>query len=129
MYEKSIEKGDGLWFFTADKNENVSHDCSDAVRRHLGKTLKLINPDVYAFLWVYDFPLFDYDAEANTLHAKHHPFTRPKDEDVALFFSNDKSKIKDVKAMLTISFVMGMSLAVVLCESSTINNSLACLNF
>ncbi len=98
LYEKSIEKGDGLWFFTADKNENVSHDCSDAVRRHLGKTLKLINPDVYAFLWVYDFPLFDYDAEANTLHAKHHPFTRPKDEDVALFFSNDKSKIKDVKA-------------------------------
>ncbi len=98
LYEKSVEKGDGLWFFTADKNENVAHDCSDAIRRHLGKTLKLINPDVYAFLWVYDFPLFDYDAENDSLHAKHHPFTRPKDEDVALFFSKDKSKIKDVKA-------------------------------
>ena len=98
LYEKSIEKGDGLWFFTADKNENIAHDCSDAIRRHFGKIFNLIKPDQYAFLWVYDFPLFDYDAEANTLHAKHHPFTRPKDEDVALFFSDDKSKIKDVKA-------------------------------
>ena len=98
LYEKSVEKGDGLWLFSADKNENIAHDCADAVRRHLGKTLNLINHDQYAFLWVYDFPLFDYDAEANTLHAKHHPFTRPKDEDVALFFSDDKSKIKDVKA-------------------------------
>ena len=98
LYEKSPEKGDGLWLFSADKNENIAHDCADAVRRHLGKTLSLINHDQYAFLWVYDFPLFDYDAEANTLHAKHHPFTRPKDEDVELFFSEDKSKIKDVKA-------------------------------
>ena len=98
LYEKSVEKGDGLWLFSADKNENIAHDCADAVRRHLGKSLNLIHHDQYAFLWVYDFPLFDYDAEANTLHAKHHPFTRPKDEDVALFFSDDKSKIKDVKA-------------------------------
>jgi aspartyl-tRNA synthetase len=98
LSEKSVEKGDGLWVFTADKNENVAHDCADALRRHFGKTFNLINHDSYAFLWVYDFPLFDYDAETNSLHAKHHPFTRPKDEDVALFFSDDKSKIKDVKA-------------------------------
>ena len=98
LAEKSVEKGDGLWLFCADKNENIAHDCADAVRRHLGKSLNLIKGDEYAFLWVYDFPLFDYDAENNTLHAKHHPFTRPKDEDMELYYSNDKSKIKDVKA-------------------------------
>jgi aspartyl-tRNA synthetase len=98
LSEKSVEKGDGLWLFSADKNENIAHDCADAVRRHLGKTLNLIKTDEYAFLWVYDFPLFDYDAENNTLHAKHHPFTRPKDEDMELYYSSDKSKIKDVKA-------------------------------
>lgn len=98
LYEKSPEKGDGLWFFSADKNFNITHDCADALRRHFGKTFNLINHDQYAFLWVYDFPLFDYDADANTLGAKHHPFTRPKDEDVGLYFSNDKSKVKDVKA-------------------------------
>jgi aspartyl-tRNA synthetase len=98
LYEKSTEKGDGLWFFTADKNENIAHDCADALRRHFGKTFNLINHDEYAFLWVYDFPLFDYDADAGTLGAKHHPFTRPKDEDMELYYSNDKSKVKDVKA-------------------------------
>ena len=95
---QSVEKGDGLWLFCADKNENVTHDCADALRRHLGKSLNLIKQDEYAFLWVYDFPLFDYDKETNTLAAKHHPFTRPKDEDVELFFSEDKAKIGEAKA-------------------------------
>lgn len=90
--------GDGWFFFTADKNENIAHDCADALRRHFGKTFNLVNHDQYAFLWVYDFPLFDFDAEAGTLGAKHHPFTRPKDEDMELYYSSDKSKIKDVKA-------------------------------
>jgi aspartyl-tRNA synthetase len=98
LYERSAEKGDGAWFFLADKKEAVVQDSADALRRHLGKTFKLFDPDAYAFLWVYDFPLFDYDAEAGTLGAKHHPFTRPKDEDVELYFANDKSKVKDVKA-------------------------------
>jgi aspartyl-tRNA synthetase len=98
LSEKSVEKGDGLWLFSADKNENIAHDCADAVRRHLGKTLNLIKTDEYAFLWVYDFPLFDYDAETNSLHAKHHPFTRPKDEDMELYYSSDKSQIRNVKA-------------------------------
>jgi aspartyl-tRNA synthetase len=98
LTERSVEKGDGWFFFTADKNENVAHDCADALRKHFGKTFNLIPADQYAFLWVYDFPLFDYDAETNSLHAKHHPFTRPKDEDTELFYSADKSKIKDVKA-------------------------------
>ncbi len=98
LYEKSSEKGDGLWFFCADKKENIVHDCADALRRHFGKFFKLFDINAYAFLWVYDFPLFDYDEDAGTLGAKHHPFTRPKDEDIELYYSNDKSKIKDVKA-------------------------------
>lgn len=98
LYEKSAEKGDGLWLFCADKNFNLTHDCADAVRRYLGKHFNLIDHNKYAFLWVYDFPLFDYDADTNTLAAKHHPFTRPKDEDLELYYSDDKSKVKDVKA-------------------------------
>jgi len=98
LYELSPVKGDGLWLFAADKNHNIAHDCADALRRHLGKTLNLIPHDQYAFLWVYDFPLFDYDPETKSLGAKHHPFTRPKDEDLSLFYSGDKEKIKDVKA-------------------------------
>src|SRR5690606_36539343 len=98
LYELTVEKGDGLWFFCADKNFNVTHDCADALRRHFGKHFNLIDHEAYAFLWVYDFPLFDYDPETNSLHAKHHPFTRPKDEDVEFFFSYDKSNFKVFKA-------------------------------
>ena len=92
------EKGDGWFFFSADKNYNVAHDCADALRRHFGKTFNLIKGNEYAFLWVYDFPLFDYDPETDALAAKHHPFTRPKDEDMELYYSQDKSKVANVKA-------------------------------
>jgi aspartyl-tRNA synthetase len=95
---RSPLKGDGLWLFLADKNFNTTHDCADALRRFLGKHFNLIDQNQYAFLWVYDFPLFDFDPETQTLGAKHHPFTRPKDEDLELFYSSDKSKVKDVKA-------------------------------
>jgi aspartyl-tRNA synthetase len=95
---RSPLKGDGLWLFLADKNFNTTHDCADALRRFLGKHFNLIDQNQYAFLWVYDFPLFDFDPKTQTLGAKHHPFTRPKDEDLELFYSSDKSKVKDVKA-------------------------------
>lgn len=98
LYEHSHEKGDGLWFFCADKKDNVAHDCADAVRRHLGKTLKLYNPDDYAFLWVYDFPLLDVDFETKGIGAKHHPFTMPRLDQIEHFMSNDLEKLAACKA-------------------------------
>lgn len=98
LYENSPEKGDGLWFFCADKKDTVAHDCADAVRRHLGKTLKLYSADDYAFLWVYDFPLLDVDFETGAVGAKHHPFTMPRLDQVPLFMSNDKEKLAACKA-------------------------------
>ncbi len=94
----SPEKGDGLWMFCADKNPNVTHDCADAVRRHLGKAFKLYNPDDYAFLWVQDFPLLDVDFDAKTVGAKHHPFTMPRLDQVELFMSSDLEKLAACKA-------------------------------
>ena len=51
-----------------------------AVRQHLGKMLNLISPEVFKFLWVVDFPLFEYSEEDQRLYARHHPFTSPKNE-------------------------------------------------
>jgi aspartyl-tRNA synthetase len=92
------ESGDGVWLFFADKNELVTHDCADAVRRHLGKSLKLYSENDYAFLWVYDFPLFEVDIAAKTVGARHHPFTMPKLEELDSFYSNDLKKLKALKA-------------------------------
>jgi aspartyl-tRNA synthetase len=79
---EAMDAGDNdLMLFVADK-PSVVFDSLGALRNELAKRLELVSPDVYAFLWVTDFPLFEYDEEEGRYAAKHHPFTAPKDEDV-----------------------------------------------
>lgn len=55
-----------------------------ALRMELAERLGLRNPEVYAPLWVVDFPLLEWDEEENRYVAMHHPFTSPKPEDIPL---------------------------------------------
>jgi len=55
-----------------------------ALRMELATRLGLRNPEVFAPLWVVDFPLLEWDEETERFHAMHHPFTSPKPEDMAL---------------------------------------------
>lgn len=55
-----------------------------ALRMELATRLGLRNPEVFAPLWVMDFPLLEWDEETSRFHAMHHPFTSPKPEDIAL---------------------------------------------
>ncbi|WP_332647239.1 aspartate--tRNA ligase [Lysinibacillus sp. 54212] len=80
------EPGD-LLLFGADKS-NVVADALGALRLKLGKELELIDESQFAFLWVVDWPLFEYDAEEGRYYAAHHPFTRPFDEDLELMDTN-----------------------------------------
>ncbi|MET3210078.1 UNVERIFIED_CONTAM: aspartyl-tRNA synthetase [Paenibacillus sp. PvR008] len=77
------EEGD-LLLFSAD-NKKVVADVLGALRLKIGRQLGLIDDNVYKFAWVVDFPLLGYDEEQKRYVAEHHPFTRPKDEDLALF--------------------------------------------
>ena len=70
------EVGDVL-LIVADKNQ-VVYDSLGQLRNHLARKLNLIEPNTYDFLWVTDFPLFEYDEEEGRYAAKHHPFTSPK---------------------------------------------------
>ena len=54
----------------------------DALRRHLGDRLGLRDPGAHCWVWITDFPLFDWDVEAGRLVAAHHPFTMPHPDDV-----------------------------------------------
>jgi aspartyl-tRNA synthetase len=54
----------------------------DAIRRHLGDRLGLRDPNVHRWAWITDFPLFDWDIEAERLVAAHHPFTMPHQDDI-----------------------------------------------
>jgi aspartyl-tRNA synthetase len=54
------------------------------LRLEMGKRLGLRNPELFAPLWVTDFPLLEWDEESKRWHAMHHPFTSPKPEDLSL---------------------------------------------
>ena len=71
-----------LLLFVADL-PRVVHSSLASLRLHLGRKLGLIPSDVYRFLWVLDFPLLEYDETEKRYVAVHHPFTAPKDEDIA----------------------------------------------
>lgn len=54
------------------------------LRLHMGSELCLRNPNEFKPLWVFDFPLLEWDEESGRYHAMHHPFTSPKPEDIDL---------------------------------------------
>ncbi len=76
------EPGD-LICFVADKN-SVVFDALGQLRLEVARKLNILDPEDYRFLWVTEFPLFEYDEEEGRFAAKHHPFTCPMDEDIAL---------------------------------------------
>ena len=80
------EEGDVL-LIVADKNK-VVFDSLGALRNHLAKMLHLYEEGTFDFLWVTDFPLFEYDEEEGRWVAMHHPFTSPKLSDVDKLLSD-----------------------------------------
>jgi aspartyl-tRNA synthetase len=64
--------------FVADRWELTSRVLGH-LRLHLGRELGLIDDDAFTFLWVTDFPMFEWDEDEARWSAKHHPFTRPAD--------------------------------------------------
>ncbi len=85
------EAGD-LICFVADRN-NVVFDALGQLRLEVARKLNILNPDEFKFLWVTEFPLFEYDEEEGRYAAKHHPFTSPMDEDLE-FLDTDPGKVR-----------------------------------
>ena len=79
----------------ADKAK-VVYDGLGALRLKLGEELEMINKDDYKFLWVIDFPMFEWSEEEERYKAQHHPFTAIKDEDIKYLESNELEKIKTI---------------------------------
>jgi aspartyl-tRNA synthetase len=100
LNQKNIsDSQSGTWLFFADANHDVAHACADATRRHLARELNLIDANKNAFLWVYDFPLFEWSEEDQRLVARHHPFTMPNLDQVDTYLtSNNKDELVNLKA-------------------------------
>lgn len=82
----ATEPEDLLLFVAAEPT--VVAAALGALRLHLGEQLDLIPANTFSFLWVTDFPLLEWDSEAERFVALHHPFTSPKDADLALLTSD-----------------------------------------
>jgi aspartyl-tRNA synthetase len=67
----------------AGQTDKVRKQLSE-LRLEMGKRLGLRDKNVFAPLWVLDFPLLEWDEESQRYHAMHHPFTSPKPEDIAM---------------------------------------------
>jgi len=80
------EAGD-LILICADQ-DRVVFDSLGALRLELSKILELTKADDFAFLWITEFPMLEWDEEENRYVAVHHPFTAPMDEDLTLLESN-----------------------------------------
>ena len=72
-------------------NELRTRKAMSELRLEMGNKLGLRNPDEYKPLWVIDFPLFEYDEDGNRWVARHHPFTSPKPEHIAVMINNEPS--------------------------------------
>ena len=93
IIEKTEAKTGDVIFIVADKKK-VVHAALGALRLRIGKDLELINKDDFRFLWVVDFPMFDYDEEEQRYKAEHHPFTSIKAEDLDKFLAGQTEDIR-----------------------------------
>ncbi len=78
--------------FIADKNK-VVYDALGQLRLELARRLELLNKNEFKFLWVTEFPLYDYDEEEKRWVAMHHPFTSPMDEDME-YLDSDPGRVR-----------------------------------
>jgi aspartyl-tRNA synthetase len=79
IFARLVPEGKGAAFIVADTWDATCGALS-ALRLQIGRDLKLIDESKDRFLWVVDFPLFEYDPEGKRWAARHHPFTSPQNQ-------------------------------------------------
>jgi len=83
--------GDLILILAGD--ERKTRKAMSELRLHLAQELGLRKPEVFAPLWVLDFPLLEWDEDTQRYHAMHHPFTSPKPEDMHML-ATEPGKIR-----------------------------------
>ena len=91
ILERTRAEAGDIVFFGADKTKTVN-DALGALRLQLGNDLGLVEAD-WRPLWIVDFPMFEWDAEAGRFMAMHHPFTSPADLDPAVLAADPRGAL------------------------------------
>lgn len=93
IIERTEAKAGDVIMILADKKK-VVYDGLGALRLALGKDLDLIDKDEFKFLWVVDFPMFEWSEEEERYKAQHHPFTSIKAEDMEAFMAGEMEAVR-----------------------------------
>jgi len=99
ILKRADAKPGGLILIVADSNDDVVFASLGALRCECARRLGLIGENIYKFVWITEFPLFEYSKEDDRFVARHHPFTAPMDEDVGMLESdkiNCRAKAYDI---------------------------------
>ena len=86
-------KAGDLILICADRNK-VVFDALGALRLEVAKRLDILDNGDYKFLWVTEFPMFEYSEEEGRYLAMHHPFTSPMDEDLDAFMNGEVATVR-----------------------------------
>ena len=97
LIERTGAKEGDLLCFAADKPKIV-HKVLGELRLKLAKDLKISPSTEFAWVWVVDFPAFEFDEEEKRFSATHHPFTSPLDGDMGKLDSTDRATIESIKS-------------------------------
>jgi aspartyl-tRNA synthetase len=97
LIERTGAKEGDLLVFAADSPKVVAKVLGE-LRLKMARDLAIKPSTEFAWLWVTDFPLFEYDDTEQRFVAIHHPFTAPLDEHLPLLASGDKAQIQSIKA-------------------------------
>ena len=91
----------------------ITNAALSALRLEMARREKMIDKDAFAFVWVTDFPLLEYDDEAQRFVAVHHPFTAPSTEDLALLWEHpEKVRARAYDLVLNGSEIGGGSIRI-----------------
>lgn len=97
LIERMGAKEGDLFAFAADKPK-VVHKVLGELRLKMARDLKIPPSTDYAWVWVVNFPLFEYDEEDKRFVSTHHPFTAPLDEDLPKLLSRDREVVESIKS-------------------------------
>jgi aspartyl-tRNA synthetase len=97
LIERLRAKDGDLICFAADKPKIV-HKVLGELRLKMAKDLQMKPKEQFSWLWVVNFPLFEYDDEEKRFTSTHHPFTAPLDADLPKLDTGDRAKIESVKS-------------------------------
>ena len=95
VHEKvGLEKGDVL-LVVADPKNTIVFASLGALRKHIAEKLGLFDKSKFDFLWVTDFPMFEYSEEEDRYVSTHHPFTHPNMEDIDML-ETEPGKVRSI---------------------------------